>query len=109
MTPMKSFAAIVCSGLLLFVIYTFASGKQYGTVSDQGYQYAKALYSCCNRQDGNKLEEISRLIDEARAREELGEKETRWLAGIIEQGREGDWANASKAVRQLMVDQVTKS
>ena len=108
MNSWKTLAGIGLAILLLIAVYCFASSRQYGEVSDEGYAYATALYSCCNQRDIDKLEVIAQMIEEARSREELGDRETRWLAGIVEQGREGDWARASTSVRQLMEDQVSE-
>ena len=106
MSATKILVGSVVVLLLLVASYCF-SGNQYGEVSDQGYQYAQALYSCCNQRDAKKLELISQMIDEAHSRDEISEQEIGWLAGIIQQGRDGDWKSASESIRQLMNDQVS--
>ncbi|MEL6108911.1 MAG: hypothetical protein AAFU85_23120 [Planctomycetota bacterium] len=93
--------------LSLLAAYFLFSGKQYGEVSDQGYRYAQALYSCCNQRDAQRLQLISQMIDDARSRDELDERELKWFREIIQQGREGDWTSAFESIRQLMDDQVS--
>ncbi len=93
-------AFVVVAGILWYI------NQGYGEVSPQGYEFAKALYSCCNRCDQQRLETISAMVDEASKKSEISENETQWLAGIIQQGRQGDWKSAAAEVRQLMLDQV---
>lgn len=102
-TTMAGFVIV----LSLVIASYYFSGKQYGEVSDQGYRYAQALYSCCNQRDAKKLELISQMIDDARSREEISQEEIGWLTGIIQQGRDGDWKSATESIRQLMDDQVS--
>ncbi len=81
--------------------------RGYGEVSELGYQYATALYSACNQSDEGKLEVISEMLTASHERSELEDHELRWLNGIIERGRRGDWQAAAGAARKLLEDQVS--
>ncbi len=104
--------SIVYVGVLLLAfivcaVWFFNSG--YGETSEQGYQYAVALYSTCNQRDANRLEKVAGLIAQAHDKGEISAAEQRWLSGIIRQGRDGDWDAASQAVRDLMKEQVQRA
>ncbi len=81
--------------------------RGYGEVSELGYQYATALYTACNQSDDKKLEVISEMLIASSERRELEDRELRWLNGIIERGRRGDWQEAAGEARKLLKDQVT--
>lgn len=79
----------------------------YGKVSPLGYEYATALVSICNQKDADRLEKLAVLLDDAESNERLEPQESKWLRGIIDLGRRGDWQNASRNARRLLSDQVT--
>ena len=80
-------------------------GCGYGEVSSATYQYAKALYSICNRAE-SQLVQAGEQIEAARSRGELSEQEAKWLKQILDDAAEGDWEAATKDVRRMMEDQV---
>lgn len=99
---------LICFGTVLALslgLYLYLN-RGYGEISELGYQYATALYSACNQTDDEKLEVISEMVIAASERQELEEHELRWLQGIIELGRQGDWRAAAGKTRQLLSDQV---
>jgi hypothetical protein len=83
-----------------------AAGCGYGEVTPQCYEYAKALYSICNRKDADRLEEFTALVEADLQSGELGEQEADWLRGIADQARSGEWSSAQSSARRLLEDQV---
>ena len=96
-------AAIV---VLVSLVYLFFPSGRYGTLSREGYQYAQALYTCCNQRDERKLEQLSEMIASAQSEDALSEEEASWLGAIVSQGRAGDWESAASEVRKLLEDQI---
>ena len=82
------------------------SQRGYGEVGAQAYEYAKALYSICNRRDADRLDAFSRQMEVASQTGDLSEQETRWLRGIMQQAHAGKWAAATRESRRLLEDQV---
>ena len=90
--------------VLTFILVLVGCG--YGEVSPATYQYAKALYSICNRRAESQLDQAGEQIEAARSRGELSEQEAKWLKQILDDAAEGDWEAATKAARRMMEDQV---
>ncbi|MFK7735675.1 MAG: hypothetical protein AB8B50_06595 [Pirellulaceae bacterium] len=90
--------------LLGGVIWWMSSG--YGKVSDEGYQYAMALMSICNRKDESRLVQIVQSIREATESGELPVYDSKTLLRIAERAEDGDWEDAANLVRRLMKTQV---
>lgn len=97
---------VVGCGILLAVAAYMYLNRGYGQISELGYQYATALYSACNQSDDEKLEKLSEMIAASQAQREIDDRETRWLQGIIERGRRGDWQAGAREARRLLADQV---
>ena len=101
----------VASGVLVLVVlvgallYAF-SGSKYGEIGPRGYEYATALYSCCNRRDKDQLQTIKQMIQEDQSTQAISQQETTWLGEIVQSAESGKWTEASESVRQLMEDQV---
>lgn len=93
---------VIITGLLVSLV----AGCGYGEVSPQGYDYATALYSICNRKDAARLDEWVSLLDADVEQGKLAEQEARWFRDIAAQARAGDWQSANAAARQLLEDQV---
>lgn len=91
---------------VLAVIFTVRGCGGYGEVGTEAYEYAKALYSICNRRDTKRLEQFSDSLKAAREAEEISEKEYAWMEDIIAEARAGNWEKATADSRQLMEDQV---
>lgn len=83
-------------------------GCGYGEVSPRGYDYAKALYSICNRQDESRLGQFVGLIDADLQEGKISAAEADWFREIAAQADSGDWQSASAAARALLEDQVQK-
>lgn len=94
---------LVLMGSLLLVT---TSGCGYGEVHPQAYQYSKALYSICNRQDAARLDRIVSGVQRDLAGGQLSEQEAEWLMDIVNKAQHGDWKRASQAARRIMVDQI---
>ncbi|MCG6154266.1 hypothetical protein [Rubinisphaera margarita] len=90
--------ALICAVLF--------SGCSYGEVSGNTYQYAKALYSICNRHDAEGLEKASRQIAAAEAQGEITTQEAEWLQEIVAEARNDHWEDAMQDCRQMMEDQI---
>lgn len=99
-----SWIAGVAVLLLGGVVWWMSSG--YGKVSPEGYQYAMALLSICNRKDESRLEQIVREIRESTESGKLPAYDFKTLLRITERAEDGDWEAAASLVRRLMKDQV---
>ena len=98
---------LLLGSVTLAAIVFFVQGcGQYGKVNEATYEYAKALYSICNRRDSERLEQCANMIYEAAEKEELSGTEASYLTGIIEAARNEDWKESLVMSRQLMVDQL---
>ena len=84
----------------------FLIGCGYGEVSPKTYEYAKALYSICNRKDAGRLDVIETQIKEDTDAGQLNEQEADWLLAIVEDARQADWQAAGQAARRMMEDQI---
>ncbi|MGI9429041.1 MAG: hypothetical protein ACR2NM_10310 [Bythopirellula sp.] len=96
--------------LAALIALGFSAGcARYSTVSHEAYQYSKALYSVCNRQDEPRLTMVAEQIETARAAQQLQKTEADWLTDIVATAQAGDWQDASKDARRLMEAQVVKN
>ena len=80
---------------------------QYSRISPEAYEYSKALYSVCNRQDTTRLVTVSEHITAAHAEARLTAEETEWAWQISWQppkGAIGKWQPWKR--RQLMEAQI---
>lgn len=90
----------------LLLLFCFLPGcQQYGEVSSKSYEFAKALYSICNRKDTARLEMIDTAITDAVAAEELPADEAEDLQDIIKRANDGEWSAAMLDCRTLMSEQ----
>ncbi len=89
--------------VVLIALTTGCGG--YSGASPRAYEYAKALYSICNRQADEKLVEVTTQIEADVATEEISPREAGWLKAIVDDAEAGDWKAAMNAARQLMEDQ----
>ena len=92
--------------VFVLVILALSGCGGYGEMSPLAYEYAKALYSVCNRQDQGRLELLRERIISSREQAELTARESDWLTDIIASADEGDWESAVLSTRRLMEDQV---
>ncbi|HMP05235.1 MAG TPA: hypothetical protein PJ982_02705 [Lacipirellulaceae bacterium] len=92
----------------MLVVASLAGCGGYGPMSETGYRFAASLYAVCNRQSPEKLEEAAAQLAAAEAAGELPASEARWLEAIVDQGRQGRWAEGAAAARRMMRDQATR-
>lgn len=90
---------------ILLSICLLPGCQQYGEVSSQSYEFAKALYSVCNRKDEARLTTTETAIEAAVEKKELPANEAEDLKAIIEKAREGQWAAAMQDCRTMMTEQ----
>ena len=79
--------------------------QQYGEVSAKSYEFAKALYSVCNRKDEARLTTTGTAIQAAVKKKELPENEAEDLQEIIEKAHKGRWIEAMQDCRTMMTEQ----
>ncbi len=92
--------------LFMLLCVVVVPGCGYGKVGPKAYEYAKALHSICDRQDEKRLEKLAGILEQSHQKEEITDKEFRWLKDIVAQARRGQWKNARANARQMMQDQV---
>ena len=98
---------VLAIGLLVVIGIYLSSGRGYGKVSDRAYKVATALYSACLCKSEARLEKVSQLIaNDESIDQPIPSHERAWLASIVEQAQEGDWAAAAQSSRRMMEDQV---
>lgn len=94
---------------LFAAVGMLAGCSRYSEVSPTAYEYSKALYSVCNRQDEPRLAMVAEQIETAHAAAQLQDTEATWLAGIVATAQAGDWQVATQDARQLMEAQVMRN
>lgn len=97
----------VAAGLAILVVCVALSLSSYGTVSDQTYAFAKALYAVCDRKDDVRLRDAASKIQSAKDNGEISSQEAGWLTEIITEAESGRWQDARKIARTLLASQVT--
>lgn len=91
---------------IICVISMMLCGCGYPELSQSAYKHATALYSICNQKDEARLEKYASILDDAKAKGEISEKEAEWLEDIVKQGRSKEWVDAASEARKMMADQV---
>lgn len=94
---------LALSVTLAFTLGWFDFG--YGKVSEQAYEFSKALYSACLNRNDEHLGKVERLLAET-GNDSLSAKERQWLEGICQRARAGQWEVAARYARRMMDDQV---
>lgn len=92
--------------LVLLLALAIGCGR-YDPVSPLAYEYAKALYSICNRKSEAQLAPLADQISGSVAKGDLSQQEAAWLDNIIEQATAGQWEAARGESRRLLEDQAT--
>lgn len=92
----------------LGLVVLLAGCGGYPEVSPKTYEFAKALYGICNRQQLEKLDPVTEQIEAARDADEITAREAGWLLEIVETAGAGDWTAATAEARRLMEDQVRR-
>jgi hypothetical protein len=96
--------ALVLAGVVLAVGY-WLQNRGYGKVSQQTYEYSKALYSACLSKNNEHLNKIVNLLA-SDDKTKLPDNERKWLDAIIAEARDGNWETAAQKARRMMEDQV---
>ncbi|MCA9087164.1 MAG: hypothetical protein KDA90_00865 [Planctomycetaceae bacterium] len=98
---------LLVTGLLAYLVFAWMPGcHKYGDVSLGTYEHAQALYSICNRRDSERLKTFVDSLDKARARNEITERERKWLLDIVATAESGDWEAAAANAGRMMREQV---
>jgi hypothetical protein len=103
---MRATAVQFCVKTFLAASVLLVVGCGYGEVSPAAYDFATALYSISNVRAGDRLNEVSTMIESARTSGKLTDKEATWLTEIVSDARSGDWETAAKKSRRIVADQV---
>ena len=90
--------------LCLLLGYLWLSNRP-ATLTSEGSQFATALFSAVNQKSEPRLAEISELLDSALEEGSLTPEEAKQLHAIIDQAQSGDWDQALRRVRKLMLHQ----
>jgi len=98
--------ALSCAMLALAMLVPGCGG--YGEVSPPAYEYAKALYSICNRRDSDRLDVLRKKVETSLQEQEITEQEAGWLNELIAQADSGQWKSAESEARRIMEDQVQR-
>lgn len=91
---------------VLLAAAIYFTNRGYGEVNAKTYDYAKALYSICNRRAEPGLDKIESMIARSVDAGEISATEAEWLNDIIAQARQGEWEVAAKNSRRMLADQV---
>jgi hypothetical protein len=96
----------ILGALLLFGCGLWWWNRGYGKVSEEGYHYAMALMSACNRKDEARVRLIIEELNSAVDAKAHVARDAQVLLRIARRALDGKWESAAGAVRQLMKDQV---
>jgi len=77
--------------------------QRYGTVSNQAYEFSKAIYGACLAKS-ERLDKVQQLFDDS-SNAELPAHEREWLEAIISTARDENWESAAEQARRMMQDQ----
>ena len=77
----------------------------YGEVSQQTYEYSKAIYGACLNKNEVHLSKVETMLAGEEA-SDLPAREKDWLDALVTQARAGNWQAAAKKARRMMEDQV---
>ena len=91
---------------ILGLIWAIRGCGGYGEVGPKTYEYAKALYSICNRQDADRLDEFAASLKKSHEAGDVRDQEHAWLDEIIQTAQAEEWEEATAMARRLMEDQV---
>lgn len=94
--------------IVLILVCSWWMNRGYGTVSQQTYEFSKAIYGACLAKSEQRLDKIEQLMDDP-SNAELPSHERTWLDAIISNARAGNWESAAKKARSMMEDQAQAS
>ena len=104
---MNNLSKSLKTGLMLLAILIFFSGCGYPEVSQSTYAYAKAIYTVANQKDADRIPVVHQQIENARDNGEILANEAEFLFEILDDASAGNWSDASRQARKLMMDQVS--
>lgn len=78
----------------------------YEEIGPHAYEYATALYAICNQRDEARLEQFSAALEDAQEAGDVTDVEAGEIGVIVSLARAGEWEDATKESRQLLLDQV---
>lgn len=90
--------------LVVVIIGYVWMNRGYGEIDPRTYDFAKAVYSACLKQDSDHLDQVSKLLSASEA-EALPVNEKRWIETMIEKARTGNWGSAAADARRMLEDQ----
>lgn len=102
----KPWIGLVLAIVALMVACYFFLPRGYGPVSNEAYQFAKALYGAALEHSEERMSIIEERLD--KDLESLTPNEQRWLQAMVDDGRAGRWTRVTAAARQMMEDQITR-
>lgn len=102
----KQWVIGLCVLVLVGGVTVWYLNRGYDKVSEQGYQYAMALMSACNRRDEARVEAIVSKIEADRKAGDMPGDDAKTLTGIANRALDGNWDSAATAIRRLLQDQV---
>lgn len=84
------------------------AGCGYGEISPPAYEYARSLYSICQRRDVERLGTLREMVALSLEKQEITVQESEWFGDLIAQAEAGEWKAAAQEARSMMEDQVTR-
>jgi len=83
--------------------------SNYGKVSPQTYEVAKALYSACLTKSEPRLVKLETMLrDNSDSTNAIPPNQRDWLTDILDTAKQGDWESAASEARRMMEDQVER-
>ncbi|MCA9061905.1 MAG: hypothetical protein KDA96_02570 [Planctomycetaceae bacterium] len=95
---------LVCC-ILSGISFSMRGCQRYGSVSDEAFAHAKALYAACDQRDPLRLQSCASLIALAEASRELSTAEARFLREIVAKAQADNWEVARADARRMMAEQ----
>jgi hypothetical protein len=99
----KSSGVFLLAAILVVWGYLWMN-QGYGEVSQQTYEFSKAIYGACLAKSEQRLDKIQNLLDDSSG-DQLPGHERKWLEAIISNARAENWKVAAKEARSMMEDQ----
>ena len=100
------YAGLLLSMLAVVVVVYIWLKPSYGEVSKQGFEYAMAMVSACNRKDQARITVIAESVNRDLAESKLPPSDEVVLLKIMRFAQEGDGKIATVEARELLDSQV---
>ena len=95
----------MAAGVLVCAVVYGLMRPRYGPISRSAYEVTIALESACGRRDAGRIDSIRRVLCR---HSEMTDAERGWLLEIVKRAESGDWTEARRAARDLMLAQVQR-